>query len=788
MLFPENIYQKLGFDEVQRLLKTHCQSSMGKAMVDKMQFITKAELLQKLLSQTQEFKSILLRGHPFPNDNFYDIQSITNKFRVEGTWLQEDDLLKLLQALQTLQACVLFFKKSEGEYPQLEALAGNVQLDNDIVKAIEFVIDSKGHIKPSCSAELREVLASIHSTEIEIRKRLTSIFKSWQAEGYTSDGQMTVREGRMVIPVNAEYKRKAKGFIVDESSTGQTVFMEPTEVLELNNKLRDLEYAKRRVIVKILLELCDTLRPSIPTILQYHQFLSIIDFIRAKAQYAISIDAELVQISTNHRFDWIHARHALLLQSFKQQGKKVIPLSAQLNDEQRIIVISGPNAGGKSVALKTIGLSQVMFQHGLLVPMSADSSLGIFKKILVDIGDDQSLESDLSTYSAHLGHMRTFLQEANEHSLILIDEFGTGTDPKFGGPIAEAVLEALNQKKVRGVITTHYSNLKDCANSTKGLVNASMLYDVQELLPTYKLEIGHPGSSYAFEIAQKTGLPMKVIDAAKDKVGVQQQQVDELLIQLQREKITLEKLQKEQAQSQSNLKVLLRDNEQLKTHLAEEKKRLLRDAKAEAKRIISESNKLVERTIAEIRENKADKVATQELRKDFDKNAKELLAKLEEKEVVKSAAIVADLVVGDWVNLKGSEAKGRILSIKKQKAELAIGDLRTVANLQELIKLEKAPSEKNTSTTSYSSPLESYSPQLDLRGKRGDEALVEVDKFLDRSLMMGFDTIRILHGKGDGILRKLIREYLKKYSEVKSMQDEHVDFGGAGITVVELQG
>lgn len=788
MLYPEQIYSKLGFQEVKEELKKECISTMGRTMVDKMQFISNFDLLQKLLNQTQEFKQILLSGKNFPSDNFFDIKQLSEKLRIDGTYLFEEEFLKLMQALQTVRACIQFIKDEEGKYPSIELLIKDIEFNLNLIKQIDAIIDIKGKVKPNASPELKDIIQSILVAESDVRKKISHIFKEWQKEGYTSDSQLTVRDGRMVIPVAAEYKRKAKGFIVDESSTGQTVFMEPTEVLELNNRIRDLEYQKKREIIRILIQLSDAIRPSLPQLLKYNQLLSIIDFIRAKSKFAIRIDANLPELNKDAKFKWIHAKHPLLYLSFQSIGKKVIPLNAEITEENRIILISGPNAGGKSVALKTIGLIQLMLQHGLLVPLSADSNLSIMKKIMVDIGDDQSIESDLSTYSAHLSNMNMFIKEANPHTLILIDEFGTGTDPKFGGPIAEAVLETLIKKKVKGVITTHYSNLKVFASNTEGLVNASMLFDTIELKALYKLEIGQPGSSYAFEIAQKTGLSKALIDLAKQKVGKQQQKVDELLIEIQKDKVKLDELQDKLNKEHQHLKQLLESNKLLKQELDENKKRLLKDSKEEAKRILSQANKLIENTIAEIKQANADKEITKQLRNKLEKEATSIIENIEPQNDKLHSSTAVDFKLGDWVKLKESDAVGRVINIQKNKAEIAIGELRTIVSFSKIEKTN-APVQKNSKSSSagYINDVESFMPQIDLRGKRADEALMDVEKFIDKALMMGFSQLRILHGKGDGILRKIIRESLRKFKEVKSIEDEHADHGGDGISIVYLK-
>jgi DNA mismatch repair protein MutS2 len=792
MLFPENIFQKLGFDEVKELLKQECLSPMGKDLVDRMQFISNYDLLKKLLDQTHEFKQILESGKLFPSDHFYDLKSILHKVKVEGTFLLEDEFHKVYLSLQTVFACIHYFKEQEGLYPNIELLFKDLKTDKAILTMIDKVIDQKGKIKNNASKELADIISSIASNETEARKKITQIFKGLQNEGYTSDGQLTVREGRMVIPLLAEYKRKVKGIILDESSTGQTVFMEPAEVFELNNRIRDLEYEKRREIVRILTLLTDELRPYLPVLLSYHQLLTIIDFIRAKARLAVRIEGENPILKKDQSVKIFNARHPLLYLSFKEAGKKVVPLNAEINEEQRVIVVSGPNAGGKSVALKTFGLLQLMLQNGLLVPASQYSEFGIFKNIFVDIGDDQSLESDLSTYSAHLSHMKFFTENANRHTLILIDEFGTGTDPKFGGPIAEAVLEVLNQKEVRGVITTHYSNLKLFANDTKGIINASMMFDTAHLQPLYQLELGKPGSSYAFEIAQKIGLPEKVLKLAKQKTGHEQKRVDSLLVELEKDKKIILDTKTELSKNEAQLKKITEDTEKLKKYLEENQKKLINEAKAEAKNILANANKLIENTIAEIKEVKADKERTKEVRGKMKEEGEKLVVMKEEGGKMKEEGVKGNKIeVGSWVKVQDSDTIGQITSISKNNAEIAIGDIRSVVKLNRLELTHKPSSVKEAKKgnyhTHYSGTSENFYPQIDLRGKRGDEALSEIDKFIDKSVMLGFDSVRILHGKGDGILRKLIRDYLRKYSEIESMEDEHVDFGGAGITIVKLR-
>ncbi|MBU2047039.1 MAG: Smr/MutS family protein, partial [Bacteroidetes bacterium] len=529
------------------------------------------------------------------------------------------------------------------------------------------------------------------------------------------------------------------------------------------------------------------LRPYVPILLSYHGFLTKLDFVRAKALFAQKIGAEMPILLKDASLKLINAKHPLLLLNHKENGKEVVPLNVHLDDQVRILLVSGPNAGGKSVAMKTVGLLQIMVQAGLLIPATAESEVGIFKQLFADIGDDQSIESDLSTYSAHLSKMRYFTEHTNSKTLVLIDEFGTGTDPLFGGPIAEAVLEELNRKKSFGVITTHYSNLKLFANDTAGLENGSMIFDNEHLQPLYRLEMGKPGSSYAFEIAQKIGLSKHLIDLAKSKISVQQRKVDTLLVDLEREKKEVYESKVEFEKQKRKYQSLLAENEQLKTYYDENKRNLIREAKQEAQQIIKSANKLVENTIAEIKESKADKIKTQDLRA----NLQTELKKNEVKPLVAPKTKAnEEIIVGDWVKMLDSENLAQVLEVAKDNLIVAFGELRSVVKKKRVEKVSNKnvpKAVKTFGTSTFNDSAASFSPEIDLRGKRGEEALAELERYFDRAVMFGFSNFKIIHGKGDGILRKLIRNYLKGYSQVNKMEDEHVDRGGDGITYVYLQ-
>ncbi|MDB5002966.1 MAG: endonuclease MutS2 [Mucilaginibacter sp.] len=783
MLYPENSIDKLGFTEVKELIKAHCLSIMGQQMVDKIQVMSNYDLISKFLSQAHEFKNILQNDAALPIQHFFDIKALANKARLEGAFLTEEEFYQVLASLTTVFAVIAYFNEREGQYPNLEALFEHLAIEKAIIKKIEQVIDPKGKIKPNASRELGDISAGIAKAEQEARRKIDQVFKSAAGNGWTADGSLTIRDGRLCIPLLAENKRKVKGFIHDESASGQTVYMEPEEVFTLNNRIRDLEFERRREIVKILTGLTDELRPYVPLLLSYHSLLTKLDFVRAKALFAIDIEGELPQVVNDARLKLVNARHPLLFLNFKKEHKTVVPLNLQIDDRTRVVVVSGPNAGGKSVCMKTVGLLQIMVQAGLLIPADEASVVGVFKQFFVDIGDDQSIESDLSTYSAHLSKMKNFVENANGKSLILIDEFGTGTDPQFGGPIAEAVLESLNHKKVRGMVTTHYSNLKIFAGNTEGIENASMLFNNIEMKPLYILEVGKPGSSYAFEIAQKIGLPQQVLNLAKTKISAGQKNVDTLLVGLEREKKEILDTRVKLERQQRQVDALLAENEKIKNYLEENKKVLIREAKDEAKNIILNANKLVENTISEIKSSNADKEKTRDLRENLNRELEKNTVKPDK---VKAVTADEELKVGDWVKLNDSETTGQVIELIKDNVIIAIGDLRTVAKRKRVQKVAKSvvPKEVRRSMNSHTGDIASFSPEIDVRGMRTEDALAAIERLFDRALMMGFGNLKILHGKGDGILRKMIRQYLKKYDQVDRMEDEHADRGGDGITYV----
>ncbi|CAG4993723.1 Endonuclease MutS2 [Dyadobacter sp. CECT 9275] len=798
MLYPKTLEQKLGFDKLREWLHEACISPLGQYYVEKIRFSDNFGMVEKLVSQTAEMKSILETGENFPSQNYIDATPYLKRAAIEGMLLTQSEFSDIKVSLQTIRLCLRFFENQEADsFPLLGEYAKSVRVEKPITDAIDRIIDDRGQIKDSASPELGRIRRQLISEQAGIRKKLDSILRAAKSSGWIGDDvSLTVRNGRMVIPIIAEHKRKLKGFIHDESATGQTVFIEPTDIFESNNEIRELEYEERREINRILLQLTSQLRPYVPDLQKAYQFLGLLDFLRAKARLAFEMQA-INPVFENRQFiDWREARHPILHLSFQKAGKKVVPLTIELNEKRRILIVSGPNAGGKSVALKTVGLIQYMYQCGLLVPMREDSSIGFFQNIFIDIGDEQSLENDLSTYSSHLTNMRHFLTMANKRTLFLIDEFGTGTEPGLGGAIAEAILEDLTKSGAYGMINTHYTNLKVLADKTEGLVNGAMRFDGEHLEPIYQLEIGRPGSSFAFEIASKIGLPKAVVNRAKEKLGTQQVSFEKLLKELDIERRVFAEKNIELGIKERKLARELSDYTLLKSKLETNEKKIVNDAKQKAKTLLTDANQLIENTIREIKENKAEKEKTKTVRAQLEKFSKA--------ELVPEELPVEDIyepeegaiAVGNYVRIIGQTAIGEVLSLKGKDAEIRIGDLKSNIKLNRLEKVSNktykaATGEKTVKTgakgVDMNERMLNFSFNLDLRGKRGEEALGVVDQFMDNAIMLGYDELRIVHGKGDGILRTLVRNYLRGYAQVSGMYDEHADRGGAGVTIVKLR-
>ena len=815
MLYPNTLETKLGFDTIRERLKEACVSPLGQDYVEKIRFTDNVQLIDKLLRQTTEFKQIVQYEPDFPNSNYIDVRPHLSRARVEGLALTEAEFFDLKLALRTVQDCLRFLARQgdakrdeESTFPFLRELAGPIGVDKKLTDSLERVIDDRGNVRDSASPELASIRRRIISEQANLRKRLDSILRQARQNGWIPDDlSLTVRGGRLVIPIAAEHKRKIKGFVHDESQTGQTVFLEPAEVFDANNEIRELEYEERREVYRILLALSDQIRPHLEELKKAVNFLAQIDFIRAKAKLAVRLDAIMPKLHDRPFVNWINARHPLLYLSFAKQGKTVIPLSVRLDDKSRILIISGPNAGGKSVALKTIGLVQYMLQCGLLVPMADYAEMGVFQNLFIDIGDEQSLENDLSTYSSHLTAMKQFLIGANKRTLFLIDEFGTGTEPGLGGAIAESILEDLNKSGAYGVVNTHYTNLKVMADKTSGLINGAMRFDGEHLEPLYQLEIGRPGSSFAFEIAQKIGLPKGVIDRAKEKLGNQQVNFEKLLKELDIEKRVFSEKNLEISINQRKVAQQLAEYTALKTRLDNEQKKIVNDAKQKAKALVQEANQRIENTIREIKENKAEREPTKQIRQELERfEQRELKPEPVTIETPKPAEDEFEndggaITVGSYVriigqNTESTAAIGEVMTMRAKDAEIRIGDLKSNVKLNRLEKVSRKTFKDATDVRDdrprsqgidMNEKMQNFSFNLDIRGKRGEEALGEVDRFFDDALMLGYPELRIMHGKGDGILRTLVRNHLRGYKQVSKMEDEHADRGGAGVTIVKMK-
>ncbi len=807
MLYPQNIEQKIGFDKIRELIAEQCISSLGRAFVEKIRFSDDYKLIDRLIRQAAEFKLILQVEPGFPEQNYIDVSNALARASIEGAFIGEDQFFEIKLSLRTIQQIIHFFKgKEETIYPELKLLTANslpVSADDgwgSVISQIDKIIDERGKVRDSASPELADIRRRLIAEQSELRKTLERILRTARNSGWIGDDMsLTIRDGRMVIPILSEHKRKLRGFVHDESATGQMAFVEPAEVLEANNEIRELEARERREIVKILEKLTAFLRPHVPALRKAYLFLGLIDFIRAKAKFGLTINGTAPLLVENQALEWYRATHPLLYLAHQKLNKSIVPLSIKLDHENRIVLVSGPNAGGKSVMLKTIGLVQYMAQCGLLVPASPDSKVGIFKNVFIDIGDEQSIENDLSTYSSHLTNMKHFVNFSNKFTLFLIDEFGTGTEPSLGGAIAESILEQLVRAKAYGVINTHYTNLKVFANKNSGTINGAMKFDAEHLEPLYELEIGKPGSSFALEVAQKIGLPKQVVDNAKRKLGTQQIDFEKLIKELEIERKVFADRNKEFLEKNQQLKNTLEQYNGLKSFLETEKKKILNDAKAQAKELLKETNRKIESTIKEIKEGKADKDLTRLIRQELQNfESKELKPEKVDEPKPASEEWITDegaITVGSFVRIKGQTAVGELLSMKGKDAEVAIGELKTNVKLNRLEKLSrkefkeavKESIKPKMSGIDLNEKMMNFSFNLDLRGKRGEEALGEVDSLMNDAIMLGYPELRIIHGKGDGILRTLIRQHLRSYKQVAGMTDEHADRGGQGVTIVRMK-
>ena len=841
MIYPSNFENKIQFSEIRSLLKGYCLCQLGKDKVDEMAFSGDVAVINTMLRQTREFRRLQEESDDFPLQFFFDMRESVKRIRLEGTHLEENEIFDLRRSLETIAAIVRFLDRGSDEgvydYPTLHELTEGVLTFPEILRRIDQILDKYGKVKDSASPALADIRMQLHKAEGSVSRTLYNILRAAQSEGLVDkDVTPTVRDGRLVVPIAPGLKRKIKGIVHDESSTGKTVFVEPTEVVEANNRIRELEAEERREVVRILVDFTKLVRPYVNEIIYAYLLLAEIDFIRARAEFAVLVGGIEPEVQAAPVIDWISSRHPLLWLALKKQDKPVVPLDITLTRDRHILIISGPNAGGKSVCLKTVGLLQYMLQCGLSVPMSERSTVGVFKNLMIDIGDEQSIENDLSTYSSHLLNMKNMMRQANDGTLLLIDEFGTGTEPQIGGAMAEAVLNQFAKKQAWGVITTHYQNLKHYADSHDGIANGAMLYDRHEMRPLFQLAIGQPGSSFAIEIARKTGIPEEVIKEASEMVGSDYIQSDKYLQDIVRDKRYWENKRQNVHQREKELERTVARYEKEIADLEQSRKDILRKAKEQAEELLKESNKKIENAIREIRESQAEKEETKRIREElneFKAGVSEIDAKANDDLIAKKIRQIQErkerhkkhkdekaererqaaaklreaaskaakkegrnLEVGDSVKIKGLSTVGKIESMDGKNATVIFGGMRTKMPASRLEYVDMAEAKKEDVAPVFNVSRETretidnrklnFHQDLDVRGMRGDEALNAVMYFIDDACLVGMSRVRILHGKGNGILRQLIRQYLATVPSVTSFRDEHVQFGGAGITVVDI--
>lgn len=891
MIYPQNFEEKLGFVKIRSMVRGATLCPLGARKVDEMQYINDRRELERQLSLLDEMKRLMERAaQPLPTDGFFDLTESLHRVRVIGTFLETEELFDLMRSLRTIDNLVRYLNPREGQevkmvdstggannvdfgqtFPLLRALAADVVTYPDIVRKIDQTLTPTGEIRDNASPQLAEIRREMARNLSSIGRLLNNILRTAQSEGYVDkDTTPTMRDGRLVIPIPPSSKRKVKGIVHDESATGKTLYVEPAEVVEANNRIRELEGEERQEIIRILIGLTNLIRPEVENMLAGYDFMAEVDFLQAKVRFAHEIDGIVPQLSEHNITDWVQARHPLLYTRYKrhnarlgiypngeggfaipsdwhekhraeeQQPKVVVPLDISLDHKkQRIVLISGPNAGGKSVCLETLGLVQYMLQHGLPVPMKENSSCGMFDHIFVDIGDEQSIDNDLSTYSSHLQNMKFFVRNANGYrkphgefigahgSLVLIDEFGSGTEPQIGGAIAQALLQKLNNLQVNGVITTHFTNLKLFADETPGIVNGAMLYDRGQMRPLFRLEVGRPGSSFALEIAHKIGLPNDVIEEAKRIVGSDYVNMDKYLQDISRDKRYWEQKREKVHQQEKQLEQKVQEYDEKQRELKQKRQEVMQQARDEASSLLQQANARIEKTIKDIKEAQAEREATRKIREEHERFKQKTQQKLDPVEEpakgkgpqgsrngattpatpATASASEAPLTPGDSVRLKGQMTVGEVLSISGRQAQVAFGMIKSNVDISRLERVSKNQVKREqqsggaianamatmsakggaSAVDVMSERRSGFKQQLDVRGMRAEEALQAVMYYMDDAILLSMGQVRILHGTGTGALRQAIRQYLNTLPGVADFHDEHVQFGGAGITVVDLE-
>ena len=811
------IEDKLGFTKIRELLAAECTNPLAVRMVGEMKFSSNYDRVVRELQQTEEFRQILVLDNSFPSQDFFDLTDELVRLRVGNTVIEQAALFDLKCSLHTINECLRFLLRDDTvRYPLLHDLAKRVELDPAITKAIAKIIDDKGEIFDNASPQLQDIRRQIARKRNEVDVQINRSLAHAKREGWAPDGaEVTIRNGRMVIPMLDTHRRKIKGLIHDESATRQTAYLEPNEVVELNNDLRELEFAEQHEIHNILLRFTDLLRSHIDQLVNAYWFLARMDFIRAKARLALTLRCGRPIVDSITKINWLDARHPLLYLNRKDE---VVPFNINLDDDTHILIVSGPNAGGKSVCLKAVGLIQYMLQCGMLVPCRETSEFGIFDQIFIDIGDQQSIDNDLSTYTSHLQNMKQLLETADANTLFLLDELGGGTEPRSGSAIAQALLQELHRRHAFGVVTTHLADLKLMADQCPGICNGAMLFDTVQMRPLYRLSIGHPGSSFAFEIAQNIGFPAEILKAASEKVGGEMLNFEHQLQQMELDKQELARRQAEVEVADSFLAEVTDKYQRLNRSLEEKKYDILSAARKEAQQILADANRTVEQTIAAIKEAKAEREPTIEARKQLKTEAERLALSQErhndemsrlkqqqaaEEPVVSTSKAVdshddnAPIVVGGIVRIDGQDTFAQVVEIKGKKAVVESNSMRMTIPLDRLsgtkkkgIPVDKLSRQNSRFQSIYDDINEkrkTFNPTIDLRGQRGDEAMENLQRFLDDAQLLSEKELRILHGKGYGILKQMIREYLQGNRDVQSFRSEKLELGGDGITVVKLK-
>ncbi len=817
-LYPETIESKIGFDTIRAVVSEKCLSTLGREKCQEMECMSQFDDAKRALDQTNEMCQILSSDEGFPLNSVHDLTPQLKTIRVPGTHIPESEMARLRNSLATIAEIAQFFAthRTDGRspYPALDEIAQGISALPGVRAAIDRVIDKLGYVKDSASPELARLRGALASMQGTINAAMRRVVAKAIKDGYLdADASPSLRDGRPVIPVAAMNKRQIPGIVHDESATGKTFFIEPAEVVEASNRLRELQIEERREVMRILVELADQLRPHVPEMLEAYDILGQFDFIHAKARYAQEIEAQMPHLHRDMQLELYHACHPVLTSTLKHLDKEVVPLDVRLEPEKRILIISGPNAGGKSVTLKTVAIVQYMAQCGLLPPVYENSHISVVDTMFIDIGDDQSIENELSTYSSHLRNMKWLVANGSPRTLALIDEFGSGTEPQIGAAIAQALLSQFVEKGLWGVITTHYQNIKKFADETPGLINGSMLYDRQLMRPLFKLSIGAPGSSFAVEIARKIGLPEDIIRHAEEIVGSDYINIDRYLLDIARDKRYWETKRQQVRQKEKKIDALIEKYQEDADQLRSKRREIIDEARTQAKEILDKSNAAVERTIHEIKTANAERERTLAARRELEESKRELTADAEDNHPMlrqhkgkgskrksqdskSQSPSPKALEIGSHVQLDGAGTVGEVLELNGANAVVAFGLLKTTVKASRLTPTSKKIDTGAKKAASYISADTSndsrerqlrFKPEIDVRGMRVDEAVQAITYFIDDATQFNAQRVRILHGTGTGALRQYIRDYLSTVPSVAHYADEDVRFGGAGITVVELK-